>query len=86
LLNHTARRFFQSPHEAYCLTNFRNGGKVMKKLLSRLTRQEEGATMVEYGLLVALIACACIVAVTLVGTDLAAMFNAVAGKIAGATP
>jgi pilus assembly protein Flp/PilA len=50
-----------------------------------VTKKDEGATMVEYGLLVALIACACIVAVTLVGTDLAAMFSFIAGKVAGAT-
>jgi pilus assembly protein Flp/PilA len=51
-----------------------------------LQKKEEGATMVEYGLLVALIACACIVAVTALGTDLSAMFTSVAGKVASATP
>jgi pilus assembly protein Flp/PilA len=65
----------------------------MKSLYSALCRlhaklavkKEEGATMVEYGLLVALIACACIVAVTLVGTDLAAMFSYIAGVLTAAT-
>ena len=36
---------------------------------------EEGATMVEYGLMVALIAVVCIVAVTALGTNPAAMFT-----------
>ena len=45
------------------------------------TKQEEGASLVEYGLLVALIAVACIAAVTLLGTKISAMFNYVAGQI-----
>jgi pilus assembly protein Flp/PilA len=42
---------------------------------------EEGATMVEYGLMVALIAVACIAAVTLVGTNASALFNYIAGTL-----
>ena len=49
-----------------------------------MVKKEEGATMVEYGLLVALIAVACIVAVTLVGTDLAAMFTSIAAAVTAA--
>jgi pilus assembly protein Flp/PilA len=49
-------------------------------LTSRLTR-EEGATMVEYGLMVALIAVVCLVAVGLIGTNLNATFTAIAGAI-----
>ena len=48
------------------------------KLLKRLFREEEGATAVEYGLMVALIAVVIITAVTLIGTNLTAIFNAVA--------
>ncbi len=40
-------------------------------------RGEEGATMVEYGLMVALIAVVCIAAVTLIGTNINAKFGAV---------
>jgi len=40
--------------------------------------KEEGATMVEYGLMVALIAVVCITAVTLIGTNLNVKFNAIA--------
>jgi len=56
----------------------------MQNLLTKVKnffREEEGATAVEYGLLVALIAVAIIAAVTLLGNNLAAMFNMVAGKI-----
>jgi pilus assembly protein Flp/PilA len=57
------------------------------KLHSKLiTKKEEGATMVEYGLLVALIACVCVAVLTTLGTDLAAMFTAVAGDVKTATP
>lgn len=44
-------------------------------------RSERGATAVEYGLMVSLIAVAIITAVTLVGTNLTSMFNGVAGDI-----
>ncbi|MCY2968968.1 MAG: Flp family type IVb pilin [Planctomycetota bacterium] len=47
----------------------------------RLVVREEGATMVEYGLMVALIAVVCVTAVTLVGTNLRTTFNAIAGSI-----
>jgi pilus assembly protein Flp/PilA len=43
-------------------------------------RQDRGATAVEYGLLVGLIAVVIIVGVTLLGTKLLAMFNTIAGK------
>ena len=57
------------------------------KLHSKFTtKKEEGATMVEYGLLVALIACACVAAITTLGTDLAALFNTAASDITTATP
>ncbi|MFM8219647.1 MAG: Flp family type IVb pilin [Planctomycetaceae bacterium] len=41
----------------------------------RLFSREEGATMVEYGLMVALIAVVCVAGVTLIGGNLSAMFN-----------
>ena len=49
----------------------------MKKFLARLRRDDEGASLVEYGLLVALIAVVCIAAVTLLGTTIAAQFTAI---------
>jgi pilus assembly protein Flp/PilA len=51
------------------------------KEATRKIRNEEGATAVEYGLMVALIAGAIIIAVTLVGTNLSALFTSLAGKL-----
>jgi pilus assembly protein Flp/PilA len=42
---------------------------------------DEGATAVEYGLIVALIAVAVIAAVTLLGTNISALFTKAAGSI-----
>jgi pilus assembly protein Flp/PilA len=44
-------------------------------------RDEKGATAVEYGLMVALIAVVIIGAVTLLGNNLNTMFNRIAGAI-----
>ncbi|MGZ4628448.1 MAG: Flp family type IVb pilin [Oryzihumus sp.] len=50
--------------------------------LQHLTRtREEGATAVEYGLMVALIALVIIVAVTLLGTNLSNLFNNAATSV-----
>jgi pilus assembly protein Flp/PilA len=46
-----------------------------------LRRKEEGATMVEYGLMLALIAAVCITAVKLLGTNASTMFNNIAGSL-----
>ena len=52
----------------------------MDKLMNFL-RDEEGATAVEYGLMVALIAVVIIIAVALLGGNLRNLFNRVAGNI-----
>ncbi len=52
-----------------------------RKLVS--LRNEEGATAVEYGIMVALIAIVIIAAVTLVGTNLRTVFNDVAATLIG---
>jgi len=54
--------------------------KYIAKLQVGATR-DEGATAVEYGLMVALIAVAIIVAVTAVGVNLSGLFNQVAGAL-----
>jgi pilus assembly protein Flp/PilA len=46
-----------------------------------LTRKEEGATMVEYGLMLALIAAVCLAAVGLVGTQASAMFQKIQASL-----
>ncbi|MET3173735.1 UNVERIFIED_ORG: pilus assembly protein Flp/PilA [Arthrobacter sp. UYCu721] len=50
-------------------------------LMIRLRSEEKGATAVEYGIMVALIAVAIIVAVTALGGTLSDMFNDVETKI-----
>ena len=57
-----------------------NGGKKMEKLI-RFFKDEEGATAVEYGIMVALIAVVIIFAVTALGTNLSGIFQYVAGKV-----
>jgi pilus assembly protein Flp/PilA len=54
----------------------------VQNLLSQpLRRDDRGATAVEYGLMVALIAAVIVTAVTLIGTNLNTTFNNVATKI-----
>jgi pilus assembly protein Flp/PilA len=58
-------------------------------LLQNLVRDEEGASLVEYVLLVALIAVVCIVAVTMLGKSASAKFDSTAksiGTAGGTTP
>ncbi|TYC86920.1 MULTISPECIES: Flp family type IVb pilin [Novosphingobium] len=45
------------------------------KFLTKLRRNEEGATAIEYGLIAALIAVAAITAMTSLGTNLSNTFN-----------
>jgi pilus assembly protein Flp/PilA len=49
--------------------------------LTRLRADDRGATAVEYGLLVALIAAAIVVAVTALGGKLSGLFNTITGNI-----
>ena len=57
----------------------------MVKQIVRFMREEDGATAVEYGLMVALIAVVIIAAVSLLGTNLSAKFNQVALAIGAAS-
>ena len=52
-----------------------------KTLVTQLLQDEEGATMVEYALMVALIAAICIGAVTLLGGKANSTFNNTANKL-----
>lgn len=52
---------------------------------SRMNRDETGATAVEYGIMVALIAVAIIAMVTLVGGNLTTTFEQVACNVGGGT-
>jgi len=52
--------------------------------LSRLIRDEAGATAIEYGMIAALIIVICIVAIQFVGTQLSITFNTVASNLSSA--
>jgi pilus assembly protein Flp/PilA len=53
----------------------------MLSTLKTMLRDDEGATMVEYGLLVALIAMVALAAVKILGTNLSTLFNGVATSV-----
>jgi pilus assembly protein Flp/PilA len=55
--------------------------KFVAKLQNHMATRERGATAVEYGLMVALIAIVIIVAVALLGTNLSGLFNKTAGSV-----
>jgi len=55
----------------------------MKKLIN-FFKDEEGATMPEYALMIALIAAICIGAVTAIGTNAQGTFQGVADQMPGA--
>lgn len=50
----------------------------MLTTLTTMLRDDEGATMVEYGLMVALVALVALTAVKLLGSNLSTLFNTVA--------
>ena len=52
------------------------------KSIVRFFRDEEGVTAIEYGLLASLVAVAIIVGAGLLGTNLNALFNYIAGEVA----
>ena len=53
----------------------------INSMISRLRNDEDGASMVEYGLLVALIALVAIAGVTAVGTRLSQLFSDIAALL-----
>jgi len=53
----------------------------MVSTFTKMIRDEEGATMVEYGLLVALIAVVALAGVKLIGTNLSSLYTNVAGSL-----
>ena len=57
----------------------------MKAMIKKFFREEEGASAVEYGLLVALIAVVIITAVTSLGTTLSGKFDAAKTGVANAS-
>ncbi len=53
----------------------------MIKALRSMLRDDAGATMVEYGILVALIAAVCIIVITTLGTKVSSAFNGISGAL-----
>jgi pilus assembly protein Flp/PilA len=58
-----------------------SSGGIMRTRITKFTRNDKGATAVEYGLMVALIAAVIIAGVTLIGLNLNALFTGVAGLL-----
>jgi pilus assembly protein Flp/PilA len=54
---------------------------IAKSYLNSLLKHEEGATMVEYGLMLALIAAVCVGTVALIGTGANTTFTTISGKL-----
>jgi pilus assembly protein Flp/PilA len=57
------------------------GDQAMSKFVSRFMNDESGATAIEYGLIVALIAVVIIVAVSTLGNSLSGNFNSINAKL-----
>jgi pilus assembly protein Flp/PilA len=57
---------------------------VMRKLVTRFAKNEEGAALVEYGLLVGLIAVVCIAAVQLLGGQINGVFTSITNTLTAA--
>ena len=55
--------------------------KLFTAVATQFARDEEGASLAEYGLLLALIAVVCVSAIALVGTNISKMFSTVSGSI-----
>lgn len=53
----------------------------MQTKMHSMLKDEKGATMVEYALMVALIAVVCITAVTAVGTNTSGTFNSIVASL-----
>ena len=56
----------------------------MMSVVSRFVREEEGQDLIEYSLLAALIAVACIVAMNTLATDINEIFAAIGAALDGA--
>ena len=53
----------------------------MKALFTRFAKDDSGATAIEYGLIAGLIAVVIIAALTALGTNVSAKFNAIANNL-----
>ena len=58
--------------------------EIIMNFITKFIREEDGVTAIEYGLIAALIAVVIIISVTAVGTQLVAVFTAIAAALAAA--
>lgn len=58
----------------------------MKKFVNKILKDERGQTLSEYGLLIALVAVACLVVLGILGKNIAEKFKSVGEEIEGASP
>jgi pilus assembly protein Flp/PilA len=58
----------------------------MRRLIKRFQSDEEGAALIEYGMLVGLIAVVCVVAIQLLGTQINTVFTNLTNVLAGFLP
>jgi pilus assembly protein Flp/PilA len=65
------------------LTQIAMDRSLMGSLINRFRHDDEGAALVEYGMLVGLIAVICVVAVTALGTEISIAFSNIASALSG---
>ena len=58
----------------------------MRELMKRFRSDEEGAALIEYGMLVGLIAVVCVVAIQLLGSQMNTVFTNLTNVLAGYLP
>jgi pilus assembly protein Flp/PilA len=58
----------------------------MRRLIKRFQSDEEGAALIEYGMLVGLIAVVCVVAIQLLGTQINTIFTNLTNVLATLLP
>jgi pilus assembly protein Flp/PilA len=58
----------------------------MHNLVKRFRRDQEGAALAEYGLLIALIAVVCVVVITALGSQVNIAFSTIASQLQAALP
>jgi pilus assembly protein Flp/PilA len=58
----------------------------MRELMKRFRSDEEGAALIEYGMLVGLIAVVCVVAIQLLGTQMNTVFTNLTTLLSGYLP
>jgi pilus assembly protein Flp/PilA len=58
----------------------------MRNLINRFRSDEEGAALIEYGMLVGLIAVVCVVAIQLLGTQINTVFTNLTTVLTGILP